>query len=151
MVLDVGGWCDSGGILRVAEIVADYRHAVVRDLVSLGYHGDTPIDFGDFISIVLASPPMTAVRYAATGGWDQTDQLLANVHEQLAGVRELPHQYERPGGVDVVAADPGPVAPGGSPRFTPQTREEFEARRARDRARGEELAATERREVKRHA
>lgn len=136
-------WGDTGGILEVAQIVANHRHAVVRDLNSLGYHGkDALIDFGEFISIVLASPPLSAVRYAVEGGWSQTDQLLANVHEQLGGVRQLPQPYARPG---VAEVDPGPIKADGSARFTPQTREEFELRRARDMARGAELAATERR------
>lgn len=118
-----------------------YRHAVVRDLNSLGYHGAAPIEFGDFVSIVIASPPGSAVRYAVEGGWSQTDHLIANWAEQQAGLTELPQRYMRPG--VAVEADPGPIKSDGSPRLTPQTREEFEARRARDRARAAELAATE--------
>ena len=127
--------------------MANHRHAVVRDLASLGYRGDALIDFGDFISIVLASPPLSAVRYAVEGGWSQTDQLLANLGEQQAGLRQIQQPYARPG--VAAEADPGPVTPDGAPRFTPQTREEFERRRARDRGRGEELADFERKEAKR--
>jgi hypothetical protein len=125
--------------------VADHRHAVVRDLNFAGYHGDKPITVGDFVSIVIASPPGSAVRYAAEGGWSQTDHLIANLAEQQAHLTHLPQRYMRPGIEDEV--DPGPIQADGSPRLTPQTREEFEARRARDRARAAELAATER-EVK---
>jgi hypothetical protein len=127
--------------------VAKHRHAVVRDLVSLGYRGDSLIDFGDFISIVIASPPMSAVRYAVEGGWSQTDHLLANLHEQQGGFRELPHPYPRPSAVPAERDEPDhvPISLSGSPQLTPQTREEFARRRARDMARGAELAATEKR------
>jgi len=136
-------WGDAGGILTVADIVAEHRHAVVRDLNDMGYHGrNAPIDLDDFVSIVLASPTNSAVRYAVEGGWSQTDHLLANSVELQAGLGHLPQRYARPG--VQVESDPGPIAPDGSPRLTPQTREEFERRRARDRARGDELAKTER-------
>lgn len=125
--------------------MVNHRHAVVRDLNSLGYHGDTPIAFDDLVSIILASPPGSAVKYAVDGGWPQTDQLLANLAEQNAGLTNLPHRYARPG-IDVYAEpDPGPVQSDGSPRWTGQTREEFEARRARDVTRAaSELESTER-------
>jgi hypothetical protein len=124
--------------------VAKHRHAVRRDLNSLGYQGDTPIDFGDFISNVIASPPMSAVRYAIDEGWPQTDRLLANLHEHQAGLSELPHRYPRPGD-EPAAPEHVPISISGSPQLTPQTREEFARRRARDMARGAELAATEKR------
>lgn len=108
-----------------------------------GYPGQTPIEVSDFVSIVLASPPGSAVKYAVDGGWPQTDQLLANLAEQQAGLTDLPHRYSRPGIEQFVEPDPGPVQPDGSPRWTGQTRDEFEARRARDIARSEELAETE--------
>jgi hypothetical protein len=122
--------------------VAEHRHAVVRDLCALGYHGDTPITTGDFVSIVLASPPSSAVGHF-TGGWSRTDHLLVNIHEQMGGLTELPQRYSRPG--LPVDPDPGPIAPDGSPRWTAMSRNEFDARRAADSARGDELAATERR------
>lgn len=133
----------TGGILEVAGIVAQHRHAVARDLIAMGYHGDAPIEIGDLVSIVLASPPGSSVRYFAEGGWSQTDHLLANYHEQLAGLTHLPEPYERPG-TPQEQAEPNQVPiTNGTPKLTPQTREEFEARRKRDMARGAELAATE--------
>ena len=113
--------------------MAAYRHAVNRDLCDLGYHGrHALIDPQDFVSIVLAAHPGTAVRYAVDEGWPQTDQLLANLAEQQAGLTELPTRYARPGIAEPVK--PGPVA---------MTREEFDKRHARDLARGDQLAATE--------
>jgi hypothetical protein len=127
-------WGDAGGILGVAEIVAEHRHAVVRDLNALGYQTrNALIELDEFISIVLASPRDSAVRYAAEGGWSQTDHLLANHAEQLAGLTQLPTRYVRPG----VVATPA------EPHWVPLTREEYDRRRARDLARGDELAATE--------
>ena len=125
----------------------NHRHAVNRDLNDFGYRGrHAPIDPQDFISIVLASPPGSAVRYSVEGGWSQLEHLVANLGEQQAGITQLPQRYPRPGVAQEI--DPGPIGLNGSPRFTPQTREEFERRRKRDRARGAELAATERKEVK---
>lgn len=112
--------------------MADFRHAVVRDLNFAGYHGDTPITLGDLVSIVIASPPGSAVRYAAEDGWSQQDHLLANLAEQQAGLTQLPTRYARPGVAEPVK--PGPV---------PMTREEFDKRHARDLLRGDQLAATE--------
>jgi hypothetical protein len=129
--------------------VGAYRHAVARDLVALGYRGrEAPIDLGEFISVVLAAPPTSAVRFAAQGGWSQTDELLANLSEQYAGVHNIDRRYIRPGVTPPpVEADPGPLTADGGVRLTPQTREQFDARRRRDAARGEELAATERKQV----
>ena len=141
-------WGVAGGILTVAQIVAEHRHAVVRDLNSLGYHGDMGIDLGDLVSILLASPPGSAVRYAVESGWSQTDHLLANLAEQQANLTELPHRYPRPGVQG--APDPGPVMPDGGPRFSVQSIDELKARRERDRARAAELEASEREGVKHH-
>lgn len=110
-----------------------HRRAVNRDLCALGYQGrQALIDPQDFIDIVLASYPGTAVRYAVDEGWPQTDQLLANLAEQHAGLTELPTRYARPGIEE--AAKPGPVT---------MTREEFDSRHTADLARGDQLAATE--------
>lgn len=118
-----------------------HRHAVVRDLVSLGFHGDTPIAFNDLVSCVLASQQGTAVRYAVDEGWPQTDHLLANLGEQRSGLIDLPTRYQRPG-MPEAAPDPGPVAADGSPRLSAQSLDEFRARRQRDK--GRDLSATER-------
>jgi len=142
----VGGGCIGGGILEVAQIVAKHRHAVRRDLVLAGFPGDTPIHFGDFISIVLASPPGSAVRYAAMGGVSQTDELLMNLGEQYAGLRTLEQPYARHAEIpDEPMPEHVPMTMGGTPMMTPQTVEEYNARRVRDLARGAELAATDKR------
>lgn len=118
-----------------------HRHAVVRDLNSLGFHGDTPVWAADLVSCVLASQQGTAVRYAVDEGWPQTDHLLANLGEQQARMIDLPTRYQRPG-MATAAPDPGPVNTDGSPRLSPQSLDEFRARRARDK--GRDLSATER-------
>jgi hypothetical protein len=114
--------------------VANHRHAVNRDLCDLGYRGrDALIDPQDFVSIISASPPGSAVKhFAVDEGWPQSDQLLANLAEQQAGLTELPTRYARPGVEEPVK--PGPVA---------MTREEFDKRHATDLARGDQLAASE--------
>lgn len=128
----------AGGILTVAETVVEHGHAVNRDLIALNYRTDeTLISLGDFVSIILASPQGSAVRYAAEKGWPQTDILLAQHNEHMLGMK-----YDRPGS-EVPEEAPAPIGPDGSVRMTPQTLDEFKARRARDMARGAELAATE--------
>jgi hypothetical protein len=109
--------------------VAEHGHAVNRDLIALGYRTDDDlIPLGDFVSIILASPQGSAVRYSAEQGWSQTDLLLAQHNEQALGL-----QYDRPG---VEAQEsPGPVGPGGIARFTPQPMDEFTERMERLRAR----------------
>jgi hypothetical protein len=119
----------AGGILTVAETVGEYTHAVNRDLIALGYRTDDAlISLGDFVSIVLASPSGSALRYAAEQGWSQTDLLLAQHNEQRFGL-----QYDRPG-VEAQEA-PSPIGPNGSARFTPQPMDEFTERMERLRAR----------------
>lgn len=135
-------WGVTGGILTVAEIVEAYPHAVNRDLNFAGYHGDALIDLGDLVSIVIASPPTSAVRYAVEGGWSRTDHLVADWAEQQSESTESPFRYTRPGVEH--DPDPGPVTGDGMPRFSVQTIDELKRRRERDKARAAELAATER-------
>lgn len=98
------------------------------------------------MSIIVASPPDSAVRYAVDEGWPQTDRLIANMHEHQAGLSDLPQRYPRPGAQPTAAPeDHVPISVSGTPQLTPQTREEFARRRARDIQRGAELAATEKR------
>lgn len=140
----MGGSSDrgiAGGILRVANTVSQHRHAVVRDLNSLGYQGDTRICLDDFVSNILASPPGSAVRYSVDGGWSQTDQLLANLGEQQAGLTNLPDRYPRPGIEN--APDPGPIGPDGNARMTAGSIEEFGPRMERLRARARSAAEAE--------
>lgn len=125
--------------------MVNHRHAVIRDLNFAGYHTDTPIDIADLVSIVMASPPGSAVRHAIEDGWSHTDHLLANLAEQGAGLSHLPAPYRRPGATPVVETppDPGPLRPDGSFAFTPMTVDDFKAQRERHAARLATLAATE--------
>lgn len=139
--MDGGDESFPGGILAVAEIVTEHGHAVRRDLLAVGIHehdiGGPLCGLGEFLSFVLASPPNSAVRYCAEKGWPQTDILLAQHNERTLGVK-----YDRPG-IEAPEETPNPVGADGSVRMTPQSIDEFKARRARDMQRGAELAASE--------
>lgn len=92
----------------VAEAVTKYRHALVRDVLALGYRaGDmfTTLSFADMISIVVASPPGSSLRYWMDQGWSRTDHLLANMAEADADVAHLKAPYERPGLEDRAAGN----------------------------------------------
>lgn len=88
----------------LVRICGQHWHAVERDLLTLGYRkqdiGTPKLTLWELISIVVASPPGTAVFHAETrsGSYTQEAQLLANLSEQYAGV-PLPGRYQR-GGVD---------------------------------------------------
>jgi hypothetical protein len=117
-----------------------HGHAVERDLLAMGYRmtdvGDT-LTLGELVSIVLASPPNSAVRYATERGWSQADLLLAQHNEQAFGIH-----YDRPGAKEDTP-DLGGVIPGGGGRYVVHTIDEFKAHRARVAEHAAELAATE--------
>jgi hypothetical protein len=139
----------AGGIAAVAEIVVEHRHPVVRDLLALGYRLDDIGDrlpFADFLSVVLAAPPNSSIRfYAIEKQWPQTDHLLANMAEQQAGIVTINGRYPRPG---LVVEEPvkhagAPMTADGQLNMAPMSLDEFRARRERDRARAAELAQAE--------
>jgi hypothetical protein len=81
--------------------VGRYFHALHRDLLTLGYR---PADMftdrlpiAELISIVVAAPPTSSLRYFMDNGWSRTDHLLANMAEQQADVAKLTGPYDRPG------------------------------------------------------
>ena len=130
--------------------MAEHTDAVVRDLLDLRLHardiGTEKCSVGEFIAILIASPPDSAVRFHAIDkGWSPESQLLANLGEQQAGMVQLSGRYQRPGLAAPPAEVPNPVGPDGGPRLTPMTIDEFRARRERDQARAAELASTEKR------
>ena len=94
-------------MMALAACFKDHWHAVERDLFDLGFTVD---DIGpnlspcQLISIVLAAPPGTAVHHYDPTRWSRTDELLANLGEQQAGVLTLDGRYERP----QVDSTPGP-------------------------------------------
>lgn len=84
----------------LTHVVGECWHALERDVLALGYRTDdmfTTLSFRDMISIVVAAPPTSSVRWFLDGGWTRTDHLLANQQEQGAGVARLTEPYSRPG------------------------------------------------------
>jgi len=84
--------------------VGRYHHALVRDVLALGYRaGDMFTDrltISELISIVVAAPPTSSLRWFLDNGWTRTDHLLANMTETQQGVAQLSEPYERPGLAD---------------------------------------------------
>ena len=77
---------DTGGILTLVRICCEHRHAVERDLISLGFNGiedlGTPrLTIWKLNSIVWGSPPGSAVYHAETrnGTYTPEAQLLAGL------------------------------------------------------------------------
>jgi hypothetical protein len=86
-------------MMTLVRVISEHWHAVERDLLSLGYHADdigTKLSCWEFISIVVAAPPNSAV-FHADKRWSQSDELMANLGEQQAGVLDLTGRYTRPG------------------------------------------------------
>lgn len=76
---------ETGGIVTLVRICGQHRHAVERDLISLGFNGfediGTRLTLWKLNSIVWGSPPGSAVYHAETrnGTYSQTDQLLSGL------------------------------------------------------------------------
>ena len=77
---------EAGGIVTLVRICGEHRHAVERDLISLGFNGfedlgTTRLTLWKLNSIVWGSPPGSAVYHAETrnGTYSQTDQILAGI------------------------------------------------------------------------
>jgi hypothetical protein len=86
-------------MITLAAAIKDYWHAVERDLLALGYHADdigTKISTAELISIVLAAPPGTSCHHFDPNAWSRTDELIANLGEQQAGLVNLNARYARP-------------------------------------------------------
>lgn len=86
-------------MIALAAAVRDYWHAVERDLLALGYTADdigTRLDTCQLISIVLAAPPGTSCHHFDPNAWSRTDELIANLGEQQAGLVNLNARYARP-------------------------------------------------------
>ena len=92
----------------LASVIRKYWHALVRDILALGYRASdmfTTLTFSEMVSIVLGSHPQTSVRYFIDQGWTREAHLLANMQEQAAGVARVHEPYNRPG-VDQRVDDP---------------------------------------------
>jgi hypothetical protein len=85
----------------VGRVIADYRPALIRDLLALGFRAtdmfSPRLSFYELTCIIIAAPATSSVRYFLDGGWSREAQLLANMQEQQAGFAKLPAPYERPG------------------------------------------------------
>lgn len=84
----------------LTQAVGMYWHALVRDVLALGFRARdifTELDLGEMVSIVVAAPPDSSLRYHLDGGWSREAHLLANMTEQRAGLTDLKDPYERPG------------------------------------------------------
>lgn len=89
-----------GGILTLARVVGECWHALVRDLLTMGYRAEdmfTTLSLSEMISIVVGAPPTSSVRYFLDEGWSREAQLLANMQEQYAGLGQISQPYPRPG------------------------------------------------------
>lgn len=86
-------------MIALAAAMKDNWHAVERDLFALNRTvddiGTEKLTLCQLISIVLAAPPGTAV-HTFSGGWSRTEELLANLGEQKAGLLSLDGRYARP-------------------------------------------------------
>lgn len=87
----------------VGRVVCEYRYALIRDLLSLGFRAtdmfSPRLSFYELTCIIVGSPPTSSVRYFLDGGWSREAQLLANMQEQQSGFTKLQHPYDRPGQV----------------------------------------------------
>lgn len=91
---------ETGGIVTLVRICGQHRHAVERDLISLGFNGfedlGTRLTLWKLNSIVWGSPPGTAVYHAETrsGTYTQTDQILSGLGAPNYQLPTLPAQVD---------------------------------------------------------
>jgi hypothetical protein len=78
-------------MMTLVRICGEHWHAVERDLIALGFRkedvGTPKLSFYELVSIVVASPPGSAVYHAETRGdtaWTPEAQLLASLRGQPA-------------------------------------------------------------------
>jgi hypothetical protein len=92
----------------LASVIKRYWHALVRDVIALGYRASdmfSTLTFAEMVSIVIGAHPHTSVRFFLDAGWSREAHLLANMQEQAAGVSRVTEAYNRPG-VDKRQKDP---------------------------------------------
>lgn len=86
-------------MIALAAAIRNHWHAVERDLLAMGKSADdigTKLTTAELISVVLAAPPGTAVHHFDPNAWSRTDELIANLGEQQAGLFSLNARYARP-------------------------------------------------------
>jgi hypothetical protein len=85
----------------LTQVVGAHWHALVRDVLSLGYRikdmflGE--LGLAELVAIVVAAPPQSSIRHFMDEGWSREAHLLANMAEQRAGLTDLNEAYDRPG------------------------------------------------------
>lgn len=86
--------------MTVGRVITWHRMALVRDLLALGYRATDMftdrLSFYELTCIIVAAPPDSSVRYFLDGGWSREARILANWHEQQAGLAHMVQPYERP-------------------------------------------------------
>ena len=85
----------------LTRAVGAHWHALVRDVLDLGYRikdmFTEELGLAELVSLVVAAPPQSSLRYFMDEGWSREAHLLANMAEQRAGIADLVEAYDRPG------------------------------------------------------
>jgi len=84
----------------LARVVGQFWHALVRDVMSMGYRASdlfTELSIAEVLSIILGAGPSSSVQYCLDGGWSREAHLLANLQESNSGLATLQQPYSRPG------------------------------------------------------
>lgn len=87
-------------MIALATAIREHWHAVERDLATFQLDADdigtAKLPLTKLISIVLAAPPGSACHHFDPNAWSRTDELIATLGEQQAGVVTLNGRYARP-------------------------------------------------------
>jgi hypothetical protein len=124
----------------LASVIRKYWHALVRDIIALGYRVSdmfTTLTFGEMVSIVVGAHPQTSVRFFLDGGWSREAHLLANMQERDAGIAKITQPYPRPG-VDQRTHAP---KPGGFFQADVMTWDEFDEKQLKRYAQSQKVGA----------
>lgn len=84
----------------LARVIRRHWHALVRDVMALGYRAKdifTELTLPEVVSIVLGAPPGSSIRYFLDDGWSREAHLLANQLEASQGLATLEKPLDRPG------------------------------------------------------
>lgn len=85
-------------MIALSACIKDHWHAVERDLLDLGYTAEdigTKLSVCQLISIVLVGPTSLAEHRYDPTRWSRTEELIANLGEQQAGLLSLDARYPR--------------------------------------------------------
>jgi hypothetical protein len=111
----------------LATVIRRYWHALVRDLLALGYRASdmfTPrLTWAELVSVVVGAHPQTSVRFFLDSGWTREAHLLANMAEGQAGIAKLAQPYARAG---LDQRMPDPMGGGNKMQMNEYTWDEFD-------------------------